>query len=39
MSVVELRIQDLRNLVDIALQPVAGLNVIVGANASGKKRH
>lgn len=36
MLLQDLRIHNLRNITELALQPCAGLNVISGANASGK---
>ncbi|MCH9697378.1 MAG: DNA replication/repair protein RecF [Gammaproteobacteria bacterium] len=36
MSIVDLRIRDVRNLQDIQLTPSAGMNLVVGDNGSGK---
>jgi DNA replication and repair protein RecF len=36
MSVVDLRVHDLRNIVEARLEPASGFNLIAGSNASGK---
>jgi len=39
MSLKQLRIQNVRNLSEIDIEPCSGLNVFYGANASGKTKN